>query len=506
MAADAEMNLGRLLDGKAARWGSRTAIVLEGREYTFESLFDEVRRAAAFLDGQGVQAGDRVALFLPKGIPFIVFHLAALVRGAVSLPLNDRFTAVEVRYRLEDSEAAVCVTDRRGAALIGDGGGKPDGCAQIDAGDPAWRCASPGRLTGPPPAGGSDPAMICYTSGTTGRPKGAILSHTNLIENMEALRKAWHWTETDVLLHALPLFHVHGLVVALHGVLNAGSTMKMLPRFEPELVSEELASSGCTLFMGVPTMYHRLAGLWSAAGGPPGLSRVRLFISGSAPLSVELFRRFRRITGHTILDRYGMTETGMIASNPHAVDERIAGSVGLPLEGVSVRVIDPEGRPLADGSVGEVQVRGPNVFRGYWKAEKKTAEAFDGGWFRTGDLGCLKGEGGARLFLKGRRQELIISGGFNVYPREVEEVLEKRADVSEAAVVGLPDSDLGERVVAVVVPRDPEAPPDADEVFAGCREVLAGYKCPQHIFIRDGLPRNAMGKVQKSVLKGLLPP
>jgi malonyl-CoA/methylmalonyl-CoA synthetase len=358
--------------------------------------------------------------------------------------------------------------------------------------------------TGDCPPFSEDVAMLCYTSGTTGRPKGAMITHENLISNMEALHEAWQWSDRDVLLHALPLFHIHGLVVALHGALNAGATVIMMESFDAERVSKALEILPCTLFMGVPTQYQRITACWEASGQSPDLSRMRLFVSGSAPLPDDLFTRFRQQTGHTILERYGMTETGMIASNPYDVSSRKAGSVGYPLRSVSLRVMDEKGAQQQDGQVGEVQLKGPNVFKGYWKAPEKTADSFDNGWFKTGDLGYLDPEDGPRLYLKGRAKELIISGGFNVYPREVEEVLLNHPDVEEAAVYGLPDDDLGERVAAAVV-LAPAARPTDEELIASLREQLTAhlreqltaYKCPKEIRFLDRLPRNAMGKVQK---------
>lgn len=499
-----EMNVAEKLTLHADRRRAKAALLFEGESITFGALFDAVRQRADFLTALGVRPGDCVAFRLPKSPELIVDHLAILGAGGVSLPLNDRFTPDEIAYFLDDSEASLFITDRAGL----------ESTEEVLAARPGvgivYGRASQREITPHPPqdriSGAPHTAMLCYTSGTTGKPKGALISHENLIHNMDALRRAWRWTDGDVLLHALPLFHIHGLVVALHGALNAGSTIHMLPAFDAARVSAALESTGCTLFMGVPTMYHRLVELWSA-GGVPDLASMRLFVSGSAPLSETTFNRFREMTRHAILERYGMTETGMIASNPYAPDERLPRSVGFPLRDVSVRITDNEGRPLPSGQAGEVEVRGPNVFSGYWKAPEKTAERFNGDWFRTGDLGYLDEADGNRLYLAGRSKELIISGGFNVYPREVEEVLERSPAVSEAAVVGLPDRDLGECVAAVVVAaadRRNGSTLGEEELIAHCAERLAPYKCPKRIVFAATLPRNAMGKVQKNALRDSL--
>jgi malonyl-CoA/methylmalonyl-CoA synthetase len=345
-----------------------------------------------------------------------------------------------------------------------------------------------------------DMAMICYTSGTTGRSKGAMLTHGNLVQNMEALHRAWRWRQDDVLLHGLPLFHIHGLIVALHGALNAGAAVRMFDRFDAARISRELAVGECTLFMGVPTMYRRLVDLWETEGRSPGLSGMRLFVCGSAPLPPLLFEQFRELTGYAILERYGMTETGIITSNPYDMNGRKPGSVGYPLEGVGLRIRGRGDREVPPGEVGEVQVKGPNVFTGYWKAPDKTASSFDGEWFRTGDLGRLDPADGHRLYLHGRSRELIITGGLNVYPREVEELLESRPDVQEAAVLGLEDPEWGERVIAVVVPQVDD-PPKKEALTEFLRTRLAPYKCPKQILFIDSLPRNSMGKVMKSLIR-----
>jgi malonyl-CoA/methylmalonyl-CoA synthetase len=500
------MNLCQLLAHTAERFKDKTALDLEGDTQTFGRLFDQVARHASALGALGVRPGDRVALQLPKSAAFIHWHLAGLCLGAVSLPLNPGYRTEEVAYFLDDAGARLFITDSllnsshgtaverpgRRTALV-DGSGPP-GAVDLHQ-HLEDRKGAPLSIH---PAKADDPAVICYTSGTTGRSKGAVISHGNLVENMLALQQTWRWTEQDILLHILPLFHVHGLMVALHGSLNAGATCVMHKKFDPGRTWRTLARRRCTLLMGVPTMYQRLVNQWPGLSPAPDLSAMRVFISGSAPLPDRLFNTFEQLTGYRILERYGMTETGMIASNPYDPRERKPGSVGYPLPGVEVRVADESGRDLPPGEVGQVLVRGPNVFAGYWGRPDQTAAAFSGGWFHTGDLGFLDPEDSLRLFLKGRAKELIISGGFNVYPKEVEAAIDGHPAVQESAVVGLSDEDLGERVAAAVVLKKGQARPGSEEIILHCKGKLASYKCPKQVVFLPELPRNAMGKVQKS--------
>jgi malonyl-CoA/methylmalonyl-CoA synthetase len=337
---------------------------------------------------------------------------------------------------------------------------------------------------------------MIYTSGTTGRPKGAMLSHGNLSANLDALHEAWGWREDDVLLHVLPIFHVHGLIVALQGALHAGATAVLLPRFEAEETLQMLVERRCTVFMAVPTIHRRLLGV----GNPQrfDLGHMRLLTSGSDRLPDDMFAAFQQTFGHTLLERYGMSETGMLISNPLRGERRV-GSVGLPLPGVAVRVVDPADRPLPDGTVGEVQVRGANVCRGYWRQPEKTAAAFTAdGWLRTGDLGQRAPDG--YFTLKGRAKDLIISGGYNIYPPEVERVLAEHPAVGVSAVIGCPDPEWGERVTAIIVPVA-GATVSAEEIVAFCKERLVNYKVPRRVILRDSFPRNAMGKIQKAQLR-----
>ncbi|MBM2809242.1 MAG: AMP-dependent synthetase and ligase, partial [Chloroflexi bacterium] len=340
-----------------------------------------------------------------------------------------------------------------------------------------------------------DVAAILYTSGTTGRPKGAVLTQQNLISNIDALHEAWGWRDDDLLVHALPLFHTHGLFVAVNGVLRAGASMVFLPRFDPDAVIEWLPRA--SVFMGVPTMYHRLAQDHRLT---PDLCRsMRLFVSGSAPLSVHDFEGFRARSGHAILERYGMTETTMNISNP-LTGPRKPGTVGLPLPGVEVRLVDPESHvEVPSGSAGEIWLRGPNVFAGYFERPDATAEAFSDGWFRTGDLAQQDADG--YYAIVGRCKDLIITGGLNVYPAEVEAVLDAIGGVDESAVIGLPDPDLGEQVTAIIVRSQASQPLTGDVVKASARNRLASYKCPTRVEFVESLPRNAMGKVEKARLR-----
>lgn len=501
------MNLTEELLKKNSPVAQKPAILFQDRVLSYQDLELALRYSAATLKNLGISPGDRIALLLPKGLEFIELHLAALALGAVVLPLNPGYSPDEVAYFLFDSEANLLVTyqekyDELKKALLG----FPDiPVLSIDGECP--NCVSYTRLLSqtkpcqalPYPASGEDTALLCYTSGTTGRSKGAMITHGNLIHNLQALREAWRWSEKDRLLHALPLFHIHGLVVALHGCLLAGATLILLERFDPRAAWEILEKESCTVFMGVPTMYQRLSQAWDSPAQKPDLKSMRLFVSGSAPLSEPLFLRFREQTGHTILERYGMTEAGMIASNPYAPEQRKAKSVGYPLSGVQLRVVAAQGEGGIAGEVGEVWIRGNNVFKGYWRQSEKTAEAFQDGWFKSGDLGYLDPADGDRLYLVGRAKELIISGGLNVYPKEVETVLEAQESVLEAAVYGGPDEDLGERVLAAVV-LQPGADLTSEDCIAHCRRHLASYKCPKQIFFAGELPRNAMGKIQKKNL------
>lgn len=464
---------------------------------TYQLLGQQVEQAMAFLQQLGVRPGDRVALQLPKCPNFIYLHLAIQRLGAISLPLNPAYPPAELSYFLDDAEVSLFLAAEASRPVI------TPLLAKLPALD---HCLFGWENRPLPPAGAAplphpiqpnDTAVMIYTSGTTGRPKGAEISHANLAANVAALHQAWGWQENDRLLHILPLFHVHGLFVALYGALYAGATTLLLGEFDPQRVLQTLADEHCTLLMAVPTIYHRLLGV--SDPGRYNLSDMRLFTSGSDRLPDETFIGFQQRFGHTLLERYGMSETGMNLSNP-LYGERRMGSVGRPLPGVEARIADPESDlPLPVNQVGEVQVRGQHVFKGYWRQPQKTAAAFTAdGWLKTGDLGLCQPDG--YYVLKGRSKDLIISGGLNIYPPEVEQVLAGHPDLLAWAVIGCPDLEWGERVVAVVVKR-PGRELSAAEIIAYCQERLAPYKTPRRVIFVDDLPRNTLGKVQKAILR-----
>ncbi len=440
------------------------------------------RRVAGRFHRAGLAAGDRVLCSAASSMELVVAYLAALRLGLVVVPANTAYLEREIAHVVGDAEPRAAIVDDPGR---GEWARKAAGGDLLVVGPEA------DLPDGEPPeldlAGGGDPALICYTSGTTGAPKGAVLRHGNLLASAQALRLAWRWAQDDRLVLALPLFHIHGLGVGLHGTLLAGASAVLLPRFEVDEVLDAVRDHRATLFFGVPTMYARLAG--SPRAGE--LAALRLLVSGSAALPPTVFERLAERAGQRVLERYGMTETIMNVSNPHD-GERRPGTVGLPLPGVELR--------LADGD-GEVLLRGPNVFGGYWRNPEATAEAFDaGGWFRTGDLGSLDERGYLRI--EGRSKELIITGGYNVHPREVEELLLEHPRVAEVAVVGTPSEEWGEVVTAFVVPADPADPPDPRELLAFAGGRLAAFKRPRLVRYLEALPRNALGKVLKHELRG----
>ena len=449
---------------------------------TRDGLEEASRRVAGRLHRAGLAPGDRVLCSAATSMELVVAYLAALRLGLVVVPANTAYREREIAHVVGDAEPRGAIVDdpRRGEwARAAAGGDLLVVAPEVDLPD--------GEAPELDVAGRGDPALICYTSGTTGAPKGAVLRHGNLLASAEALRLAWRWVQDDRLVLALPLFHIHGLGVGLHGTLLTGASAVLLPRFDPDAVLDAARDHEATLFFGVPTMYARLAG--SPRVGE--LASLRLLVSGSAALPPTVFERLAERAGQRPLERYGMTETVMNVSNPHD-GERRPGTVGLPLPGVELR--------LAEGD-GEVLLRGPNVFDGYWRNPEATAEAFDAdGWFRTGDLGGLDERGYLRI--EGRSKELIITGGYNVHPREVEELLLEHPGVAEAAVVGTPSEEWGEQVTAFVVPADPGAPPDREELLAFAAERLAGFKRPRVVHYVESLPRNALGKVLKHELRG----
>jgi malonyl-CoA/methylmalonyl-CoA synthetase len=469
-----------------------------GARLTYAGMLAESGRMANLLAGFGVTPGARVAVQVEKSPAALLLYLASLRTGAVYLPLNPAYTDREVRYFLQDAAPQIFICDPARAAALGKAAADA-GVAHVrtlDAdgtGTFAWSGLSPDHDDRD--LGEDDLAAILYTSGTTGRPKGAMLSQGNLRSNAEALAGLWRFTAGDVLLHALPIFHTHGLFVATNVTLAAGSSLYLMPGFDADAILEALPD--CTVMMGVPTFYTRL--LARDALSRERVAHMRLFVSGSAPLSAATHAEFHARTSHVILERYGMTETNMITSNPYD-GERRPGTVGLPLTGVEVRIADPvTGTALPAGEVGMIEVRGPGVFKGYWRDPAKTRLEFrDDGFFVTGDLGRRDEDG--YLAIVGRSRDLVISGGFNVYPAEVEAALDSFPEIAESAVIGVPHHDFGEAVAAVVVLRD-GTPIGEEEIRKRLSAVLARYKIPKRIAFVDRLPRNAMGKVRKDVLR-----
>jgi malonyl-CoA/methylmalonyl-CoA synthetase len=480
----------------------RSEIFLEdelGASYTYADLDRETARVAAFLTGLGLQPGDRVAAQIEKSPQGLFLYLGTLRAGLCFLPLNSAYQKGEIAYFLGDAEPAVFVCDSariagyeeiaraakvahlltldsRGAGTLSDG--LKDAVPRFD----------------PRPVGASDLAVIIYTSGTTGRSKGAMVTHGNLTSNAAVLKEYWRFTDGDVLIHALPVFHVHGLFVALHPILLAGARILFQRKFDAKAVLAAVPRA--TSLMGVPTFYVRLLG--EAGLTKDAVRGMRLFVSGSAPLLLDTFSEWQARTGHTILERYGMSEAGMITSNPYD-GERRGGTVGFPLPGVELRVAGAADAPLPPGEPGAVQIRGPNVFAGYWRMPEKTREEFTAdGWFRTGDVGQWSDDG--YLSIVGRAKDLIISGGYNVYPKEIELVIDAIPGVVESAVVGVPHPDFGEAVTAVVV-RQPGASLTENAIVDSVRDQIAGFKVPKRVYFVDDLPRNAMGKIQKAVLR-----
>lgn len=492
------MNLYQLFHDRFAPAARQPFLIRPGlNDLTFGEIDVLSARYSKVLREHNVGPDDRVMVQVAKSPEAVALYLACLRVGAIYIPLNVAYTVNEVAYFLNDTRPRLFVSssDRQSdieslvslgvsvLSLDADGRGS---LAELATG------AEPDALLAS--RSGDDIAAILYTSGTTGRSKGAMLTLDNLFSNALALHDIWQFKPGDVLLHALPIFHVHGLFVALHCALLNASSCIFLPHFKVEELLAHLPEA--TVLMGVPTFYSRL--LAAPGFDADQVAHMRLMISGSAPLTEQTFAEFAERTGYPILERYGMTETGMITSNPYD-GERVAGTVGYALPDVEVRVCDEQGEILGPGEVGSVEVRGPNVFKGYWEMPEKTqAEFREDGFFITGDLGVLSEDG--RLSLVGRGKDLIISGGYNIYPKEIELLLDESDDVKESAVVGVPHADLGEGVVAVVVPSASSARNEA-ALLEGLQARLARFKVPRKIVFEAELPRNAMGKVQKNVLR-----
>jgi len=469
-----------------------------GRVWTYGDLLDFSARMANRLVTLGVKPGDRVAVQVEKSPEALMLYVACLRAGAVYLPLNIDYTQAELEYFIGDAEPALVVaTPSAGAgiaSLARQHGGRVETLDEFGGGSLVADLAAPADFADIP-RGPDDLAAILYTSGTTGRSKGAMLSHDNLLSNAKTLISHWRFTAGDRLIHALPIFHTHGLFVASNVIMLSGASMDFLPKFDPKAVLGLMETATC--LMGVPTFYTRL--LESEALSAEKTANMRLFISGSAPLLAETHHAFAERTGHAILERYGMTETNMNTSNPYD-GERIAGTVGFPLSGVSIRITDPEsGAVLGTGEIGMIEIKGPNVFKGYWRMPEKTAAEFRAdGYFISGDLGKIDERG--YIHIVGRGKDLIITGGYNVYPKEVETEIDQIDGVKESAVIGLPHPDFGEGVTAVVV-RSPGSTISASDVLIALQGRLAKYKQPKTVHFLPDLPRNTMGKVQKNVLR-----
>ncbi|MDP1955432.1 MAG: malonyl-CoA synthase [Polaromonas sp.] len=471
----------------------------DGLMYSWRDLDRGTAMLANLLESMGLPQGARVAVQVEKSVEAMMLYLATLRAGYVFLPLNTAYQSAEIEYFIANAEPSVVVCSRKNFGWVSKIAFKAgtqnvftlDDDRSGSLLDRAAHCSDQHEVA---QSGADDLAAILYTSGTTGRSKGAMLSHGNMLSNALVLKDYWGWKPGDVLIHALPIFHVHGLFVAIHGALINGSKMIWLAKFDPKLVVQKLPEA--TVFMGVPTLYVRLL-------AEPDLSRescrnMRLFVAGSAPLLIETFAEWQQRTGHTILERYGMSETAMLTSNPYD-GERRGGTVGFALPGVSLRVQDDDGRALPTGEIGGIQVKGPNVFQGYWRMPEKTKEEFTAdGYFKTGDVGKIDERG--YITIVGRSKDLIISGGYNVYPAEIESFINDMPGVAESALVGVPHADFGEVGIAIVIAK-PGSTLDGDAIIATLKSGLANFKIPKRCFVVGELPRNTMGKVQKNLLR-----
>jgi len=475
--------------------------------YSWRDLDRATAMIANLLQSMDIPDGSRIAVQVEKSVEAMMLYLATLRAGYVFLPLNTAYRSAEIEYFIGNAEPAVVVCSPQNFGWVSQiaftAGTKHVFTLGDDrSGSLLERAAHRSDRQVPALRRDDDLAAILYTSGTTGRSKGAMLSHGNMRSNAVMLKDYWGWRKGDVLIHALPIFHVHGLFVAIHAALLNGSKMIWLGKFDPRIVIDRMPEA--TVFMGVPTLYVRML-------AEPALTReaarnMRLFIAGSAPLLLETFTEWQQRTGHTILERYGMSETIMLTSNPYAADarfgnqsERRGGTVGFPLPGVGLRVRGDDGADLSVGEIGGIQVKGPNVFSGYWRMPEKTAEEFTAdGWFKTGDVGKVDERG--YVTIVGRSKDLIISGGYNVYPAEIEGTINEMPGVAESALVGVPHPDFGEVGVAVVIAR-PGATVQPEVVIADLKARLANFKIPKRCFVVAELPRNSMGKVQKNVLR-----
>ena len=473
-------------------------VLPDGHSVPYGDIEPTTARYAGALHSLGIGHGDRVLAQIDKSPEALLLYLATLRLGAIYVPLNTAYTPTEVIYFLGDAQPGLFIARPDREATLSEAAQAAGAMLltldESGQGSLSERVDQAMSLKAVTTVSGDDIASIIYTSGTTGRSKGAMLSHDNLASNALTLEALWGFVDTDVLLHALPTYHVHGLFVAVHCAMLRGIPMLFLPRFDPVEVLIQLRSA--TVMMGVPTFYTRL--LQAEGFDRARCEHMRLFISGSAPLLAQTWQMFYQLTGHRILERYGMSEANMVASNP-LEGERLPGTVGFALPGITLRVCDNAHRPLPPGQTGVLEMRGPNVFQGYWQMPEKTASEFtNDGFFVSGDLATLTEDG--RVSIVGREKDLVISGGLNVYPKEIEEAIDALPGVNEAAVIGVPHADLGEGLVAVicVTPGDTL---DTDSVIEALKASLAGFKVPRQIYSVDELPRNAMGKVQKNILR-----
>lgn len=492
-------NLYTYFEQKFLRYSNRSFLVSDHRTFKYDEIHNETGRYVSMFTEMQINKGDRIVVQVEKSIEAVLLYLACLRYGAIYIPLNPAYTKEEVEYFLQDSDPTlfVCIPERESSMralateigipnLISLGqnvdGSIFDKLMNLESSQHVANCSE------------DDLAAILYTSGTTGRSKGAMLTHHNLLSNALILLDYWCWDEDDVLLHALPIFHVHGLFVALHCALLNSSKVIFLDRFDTKRIIKELPNS--TVMMGVPTFYVRL--LRDNEFNKEKCSNMRLFISGSAPLLPETFYSFESLTGKKILERYGMTETGMLTSNPYNGD-RIAGTVGYLLPTVKGRISNQNGQPVSDEEIGILEVKGPNIFTGYWGMPEKTASEFrNDGYFVTGDMASIDNTG--RISIVGREKDLVISGGYNVYPKEIESILDEISGVNESCVIGLTHVDFGEAVTALIV-EEKHSKTSEKEIFKNLKDKLAKYKHPKAIMFIDELPRNTMGKVQKNVLR-----
>ncbi len=478
-----------------------------GLVYTWRDLDRATAMMANLLDSLDLPPASRIAVQVEKSVEAMVLYLATLRAGHVFLPLNTAYQSGEIEYFIGNAEPAVVVCSPKNHGWVSKIAFSAGTQYVFTLGDDRTgslleRAAHHSDRHSPAVRSDDDLAAILYTSGTTGRSKGAMLTHGNMRSNAVMLREYWQWQPDDVLIHALPIFHVHGLFVAIHGALINGSKMIWLGKFDPKLAISKFPEA--TVFMGVPTLYVRMLAEPSLTEAQA--AHMRLFISGSAPLLIETFSDWQARTGHTILERYGMSETVMLTSNPCGADaryggatERRGGTVGFPLPGVDLRIVDDAGQPVPTGEIGGIQVRGPNVFNGYWRMPEKTAEEFTAeGFFKTGDVGKVDERG--YVTIVGRSKDLIISGGYNVYPAEIEDTINEMPGVAESAVVGVPHPDFGEVGVAVVIAKA-GATVDPERVIAELKAKLANFTIPKRCVLVDELPRNTMGKVQKNLLR-----